>query len=68
MRNSNYWPAGLMETNYECFECFFDIPDKGDVWLVHAFAGGVDVIDYLDHDVKLKMEKAAYDALLPRYK
>ena len=62
----NCWPEGLDYFQYECFDCFIDYsaPNRsvgytGSAWLVSAFAGGVDVTDYLAYDVIKTIEREA---------
>ena len=70
-----WWPQHLEPFEYEHgridFVCFLDYsaPDssvgyKGGAWLVHAYAGGVDVIDVLKDSVIKEIEREALCSLL----
>jgi hypothetical protein len=70
-----HWPQNLWPYTYQHGDtellCFVDwepadrsVGWNGGAWLIHAFAGGVDVIDLLkDHIIK-DIERAAAEALL----
>ena len=48
------WPVHLEAFDYGPFICFLE-HDNG-AWLVNAYAGGVDVVDYLADDVIRRIE------------
>jgi len=74
---SPYWPQHYetYEYDYELGQllCFLDYsaPDKivgynGSAWLVHAYAGGVDVIDLLKDTIIKDIEALACSSLSQR--
>ena len=65
-----YWPQHLREYTYQTgnveLTCFLDYeaPDRavgwpGSAWLVHAYAGGVDVLSVLSSVVVREIEEEA---------
>ena len=62
-----YWPQNLDYFNYaDKLDCFmsYEAPDldcnyHGAAYLVHAYAGGVDVSDFLDRDLIKTIESEA---------
>lgn len=58
-----YWPQNLEYVEYNGLDCFLDYepPDRsvgynGNAWLVHAYAGGVEVTDMLRDSVVREIE------------
>ncbi len=65
--NELYWPQNLDYFNYaDKLDCFmsYEAPDldcnyHGAAYLVHAYAGGVDITDFLDRDLIKTIEQGA---------
>lgn len=67
MTTDIYWPQNLEHFNYAGkLDCFmsYEEPDldcnyHGAAYLIHAYAGGVEITDFLDNDVIKTIEREA---------
>lgn len=58
--NGIWWPDNLEYINLHNLDCYLDWePSAGNAWLVHAYAGGVEITELLKTNIVRDIEQTA---------